>query len=134
MDDTQVDDTQTPVKTPSPEKTPSKNRRSDEACSEIIKYLREKNTKVPAVQQQEPPEYDEDSYFCRSVESNLRKMTESQNATAKFYIQQILMEVRFNLVPQGVRRITNEGNTANNTPSQAYDGAYAVPSTSYAYY
>ena len=56
-------------------------------------------------------------------------MTEQQNAMAKFYIQQILMEVRYNQVPLGVRRITeNQGGFMQ----QLFDNAppYLGPSTS----
>ena len=59
-------------------------------------------------------------------------MTENQNATAKFYIQQILMEVRYD-VPFGVRRITSGGgNTAGQYQNQIYDAGYSnpMPSTS----
>ena len=92
---------------PIPPALPSRKSKRDEACSEIVSFLRERRT----TKDQEPVKpqnlsTDADELFCRSITENLRSLDAYQKATAKMYIMQILMEVQFKKVPSGCRPIT----------------------------
>ena len=87
-----------------PPQTPKVPKRED-ACSQIISYLKEKRSEKAGVTVGGDT-HDADELFCKSITETIRGLNGYQKSQAKVHIMQVLMEVQFNKAPAGYKPIT----------------------------